>query len=252
MKSITKCAIMYLTNGNRGERMPTLYELDSWLGANNMRLYTYDQLVKALANYNEQQLINYYSELTRITFHQNVDKVILIRHHYGIIFYDYHFLGDNVVDGELSPTQFKTLVQESNKYLAKLKEKYPDEVVNYWRQTNVFGKTYLPQEVQDVYHHIKGSFPRHKSHTSCRYGRKTQTGNSSMRHAYLFNSFSTIDLPLRHKNRHQDDVSWAFDDDKRIVKHFSTGWKHSTKDRKQYISKIRRDEKKWRKKLKKN
>ena len=146
MKSITKRAIMYLTNGNRGEKMPTLYELDSWLGANNTRLYTYDELVKALANYNEQQLINYYSESTRITFHQNVDKVILIRHHYGIIFYDYHFLGDNVIDGELSLTQFKMLVQESNKYLAKLKEKYLDEVVNYWRQTNVFGKTYLPQE----------------------------------------------------------------------------------------------------------
>lgn len=232
--------------------MPTLYELDSWLGANNTKLYTHDQLVKVLANYREQQLINCYSELTTIVFHQNVAKVILTRHHYGIIFHDYHFVGDNVIDGELNKTQFETLVQESNKYVTKLKEKYPDEVVNYWRQTNAFGKNYLPDEVRDVYHYTKSNTPKSTPHTGFKYGRKTQTGNSSMHSAYLFNSLTKIDLPLRHKNRHQDDVSWAFDDDKRMVGRFSTGWKHSTKDRKQYISKIRREEKKWRKKLKKN
>ena len=43
-----------------------------------------------------------------------------------------------------------------------------------------------------------------------------------------------------HLNRKLDDVCWWFDDTPYIIYHQSSGWKHSTKNRKQYLAKVKR------------
>ena len=84
-----------------------------------------------------------------------------------------------------------------------------------------------------------------KPHTFSKMGRKGNHGSTAKSNHFrkieqreVQEEYPTIHF--LHLNRKLDDVCWWFDDTPYIVHHQSSGWKHSTKNRKQYLAKIKR------------
>lgn len=80
-----------------------------------------------------------------------------------------------------------------------------------------------------------------KPHTFSKMGRKGNHGSTSKSNHFrkveqqeVHKEYPTV--RFLHLNRKLDDVCWWFDD----VHHQSSGWKHSTKNRKQYLAKAKR------------
>lgn len=84
-----------------------------------------------------------------------------------------------------------------------------------------------------------------KSHTFEKMGRKGNHGSTAKSNHFrkieqreVQEEYPTVHY--LHLNRKLDDVCWWFDDTPYIVHHQSSGWKHSTKNRKQYLAKVKR------------
>lgn len=84
-----------------------------------------------------------------------------------------------------------------------------------------------------------------KPHTFTKMGRKGNHGSTAksnhlrkIEQQEVQKEYPTV--RYLHLNRKLDNVCWWFDDDPYIVHHQSSGWKHSTKNRKQYLAKVKR------------
>ena len=86
---------------------------------------------------------------------------------------------------------------------------------------------------------------KYKPHTFEKMGRKGNHGSTAKSNHFrkieqreVQEEYPTVHF--LHLNRKLDDVCWWFDDTPYIVHHQSSGWKHSTKNRKQYLAKVKR------------
>lgn len=114
--------------------------------------------------------------------------------------------------------------------------------VNAWVQTAKiqYTRTVAPGYWRKIANGVKS-----KPHTFSKMGRKGNHGSTAksnhlrkIEQREIQEEYPTIHF--LHLNRKLNDVCWWFDDDPYIVHHQSSGWKHSTKNRKQYLAKAKR------------
>lgn len=109
---------------------------------------------------------------------------------------------------------------------------------HYWTTAvGADGEYHLVEKIRHIEAHqewqkMYGPHPTsHRYTCMCRSGRH----GSHMRANWEYNHVVDNEYPWRHKNRHADDVGYAFDDDVYCTAWHSTGWKYSTKKRHQYL-----------------
>lgn len=114
--------------------------------------------------------------------------------------------------------------------------------IDAWLQTGKiqYKKIIVPGHWYRVANGVKS-----KPHTFEKMGRKGNHGSTAksnhlrkIEQREVQEEYPTV--RFLHLNRKLDDVCWWFDDDPYIVHHQSSGWKHSTKNRKQYLAKAKR------------
>lgn len=114
--------------------------------------------------------------------------------------------------------------------------------IDAWLQTGKiqYKKIIVPGHWYRVANGVKS-----KPHTFEKMGRKGNHGSTAksnhlrkIEQREVQEEYPTV--RFLHLNRKLDDVCWWFDDDPYIVHHQSSGWKHSTKNRNQYLAKVKR------------
>lgn len=224
--------------------MTTLYQLPTWTPfARTEKLYPYEELIKAINNdnYNIEKDKLFY-DLNPIRKYSHVKSITKIIKYYE----DNHYLiyirlNDGAVEETISWSEYLNILADSKAWLEKANKIMSENQLYNEIHYSVLGKAANFTAVEKISVN-KSLYSKNyqKSHNSIKYGRNTKTGRSSIHTANLFNQYNKTQLPIRHRNRHLDDTGYCWDDNKRIEGPFSTGWKHSTKNKFQYEHNIKR------------
>lgn len=112
-----------------------------------------------------------------------------------------------------------------------------------------YGKIQYKKTIAPGYWRRIANGVKSKPHTFTKMGRKGNHGSTAknnhlrkIEQQEVQKEYPTVHY--LHLNRKLDDVCWWFDDDPYIIHHQSSGWKHSTKNRKQYLAKVKKERQK--------
>lgn len=216
----------------------TLYLIKNKIIGESDEIYTPSELTKALNNYKYKSL-SIFTDIIRCT---NVTCV------YAQIQTNPYALKIRVTASKfkiLTTTEINHLYSRAHTWYQQQKRFDQDGSLNYARQSNLLGS-----QVEDIillsnkriipYDYRKNKISHSQSHF--KQGRAGKTKSTFAKSDYYLKQ-TTADLiknyPLRHINRkhlrNHSSFSPVFDDNEYISARRSTGWKESTKKRKQYL-----------------
>lgn len=231
---------------------PHVFLAEHW----KKKLYTYNQLVKALANKEYEYLFEWlkYNESHSITF----ISLVYVQDKKPV------YLEQDIVREEpLAFGNFKKLLKASLSWQKCEREQLLDYQYNYLKQANKFSTHQAILDCMPVLHG-KGFYKsgvRHVPHTSADYkfsARSNKTPKGKIYKQYVYRRklnninylTSEFDISpkynrfkLRHINRQLDDYCYVWDDKKHMRTRHSTGWKYSSKNKYQYLARVKRQEK---------
>lgn len=220
----------------------TLYLIKSKVINESDEIFEPKELTKALNNYKYTSL-NIFTDIIRCT---NVTCV------YAQKQTNPYALKIRVTASKckvLTPAEIKHLYSRAHTWYRQQKRFDQDGSLNYARQSNLLGA-----QVEDIillsnkriipYNYRKNKISHSQSHF--KQGRAGKTKSAFAKSDYYLKQ-ATADLtknyPLRHRNRkhlrNHSSFSPVFDDTEYISARRSTGWKESTKKRKQYLIHIK-------------
>lgn len=210
-----------------------LYIVSDLVFGNESSIYTYSELIKALANarYNSRMFID-------IHLASNVKHIAEV-HDRALAYYDID--ADSFI--QLTDKQVKKLKSRADTWYAQQKRFDFDGSVDLAKQANLFGTTIEPDEVIYKRHTPYQYRKNHTRHSirGYKHGRAGRTKSAFARSNY-YQKTTIPDLvhnyPFRHRNRkfnrkHLIDFP-VWDDAEYSRDRHSTGWKYSTKCKHQW------------------
>lgn len=220
----------------------TLYLIKNKVINESDEIFEPKELTKALNNYKYKSL-SIFTNIVRCT---NVTNI------YALKQTNPYALKIRVTASKfkiLTPTEIKHLYSRARTWYQQQKRFDQDESLNYARQRNLLGS-----QVEDIillsnkriipYNYRKNKISHSYSHF--KQGRAGKTKSTFAKSDYyLKQTIASLvkTYPLRHKNRkhlrNHSSFSPVFDDNEYISARRSTGWKESTKKRKQYLIHIK-------------
>ena len=220
----------------------TLYLIKSKVINESDEIFEPKELTKALNNYKYESLsiftnIIRYSSITCVYAQKQTDpcalKIQVTASNFKI----------------LTRAEIKHLYSRAHTWYRQQKRFDQDGMLNYARQSNLLGS-----QVKDIillsnkriipYAYRKNKISHSQSHYT--QGRAGKTKSAFAKSDYYLKQTTTDlvkDYPLKHRNRkhlrNHSSFSPVFDDNEYISARRSTGWKESTKKRKQYLIHIK-------------
>lgn len=215
--------------------MTDYYVVDDKIYGHTPKVYTYSELIKALNNADVRWLLDGFCD--SLTLYRNVSSLRLVPTCYGPEL-EIKCSSRKVVQD----TSLNRLLFAANQWLVQFKTNESwDGQTNYLVQSNLLGSpVFIPFPLISYCRYGRHTM-RHKSHSTLRFksGRVEHTMSANARYTYRNKELSRElkDYPLTHRNRKDRRHSFrfpVFDDPEYCTSRHSTGWKYSTKYKRQY------------------